>query len=179
MALQNTPFVTIPEIESKQFRVVARGYDQREVDEFLDTICDEIERLEGVLDDLKRQVAYANAQTRKAEAASGMVAPAWKTADTAAAEPVQPQSANGNFQDILEMAQRVKEQTIADAEAKAKEIVENAEAEAAARLGGLTDEKWHLEAAVAELKRSAREYKDKFAALLQEHQKALESAAEL
>lgn len=178
MALQNTPFVTIPEIESKQFRVVARGYDQREVDEFLDTICDEIERLEGVLEDMNRQLAYANAQTRKAEAAAGAVAPAWKMAEPEPVEPAAPQ-ASGNFQDILEMAQRVKEQTIADAKMKAKEIVENAEAEATARLGSLTDEKWRLEAAVADLKRSAREYKEKFAALLASHKELLDKTDDL
>lgn len=178
MALQNTPFVTIPEIESKQFRVVARGYDQREVDEFLDTICDELERLEGELAGMNRQLAYANAQTRKAEAAAGTVAPAWKMAEPEPAEPAAPQ-AGGNFQDILEMAQRVKEQTIADAQKKAQEIIDSAEAEAAARLGSLTDERQRLEIAVAELKQSAREYREKFAALLREHQDALDAAAEL
>lgn len=178
MALQNTPFVTIPEIESKQFRVVARGYDQREVDEFLDTICDELERLEGELAGMNRQLAYANAQTRKAEAAAGTVAPAWKMTEPEPAEPAAPQ-AGGNFQDILEMAQRVKEQTIADAQKKAKEIVEGAEAEAAARLGSLTDEKWRLEAAVADLKRSAREYKEKFAALLASHKELLDRTDDL
>ena len=70
---QESARLTIRDIESKQFRRIAYGYDQRGVDEFLDAICDELELLYGEIDELKRKLDFANAQTRKAEAAGGAV----------------------------------------------------------------------------------------------------------
>lgn len=160
---QDMKRLTIEDIETKQFRLVARGYEQREVDEFLDSICDELELLGGEIDELKRNLALANAEARKAEAQSGYVRPAQQ----------ETPAADASFREILEMAQRVKEQTIADAEAKAQEICANAETEANARLGGLNEEKERLEKAVAALKTTAREYKEKISALLKNHQEAL------
>ena len=77
------------------------------------------------------------------------------------------------------MAQRVKEQTIKDAEDKANEIIANAREAAAARIGGLEEEKVHLENLVGELKTSAREYKEKFAALLASHKELLDKTDDL
>ena len=122
--------LTITDIESKQFRRVAYGYDQHEVDEFLDCICDEMEQLAGEVAQLQRQVEFAKAETRMEEASAGCVAPA-----APAVEDVPVDA----FREILEMAQRVKDQTIADAKAKAAEIVENAEIEVKARLGSLNE----------------------------------------
>lgn len=160
---QDVKRLTIEDIETKQFRLVARGYEQREVDEFLDSICDEIELLQGEIDEMKRKLELANAESRKAQAAGGFVRPAEPAASTADAA----------FREILEMAQRVKEQTIVDAEEKAQEIRDNAEKEVNARLGGLMEEKERLEKAVGTLKASAREYKEKISELLKKHQEAL------
>lgn len=177
--MNKQPIVTIEDIESKQFRLAARGYDQREVDEFLDSICDEIERLLGQLDQAERRIAYANAEARKAEAAGGSVRPAMSDAVSPYAAPKADQTADDAFKDILAMAQRVKEQTIKDAEDKANEIIANAREAAAARIGGLEEEKQRLETQVEAMKTSAREYKEKFAALLAAHKELLEQAEEL
>jgi len=163
---QETQRLTIADIEMKQFRLVARGYEQREVDEFLDSICDEMELLQGEIDELKRKLEMANAETRKAEAAGGFVRPAETDA-----------KAENSFREILEMAQRVKEQTIADAQNKADEIIANAQTEANARLGGLAEERDRLEMIVGQLKTSAKEYKAKITDLLKIHQEALEQIA--
>lgn len=157
--------LTIEDIETKQFRLVARGYEQREVDEFLDSICDEMELLLGEVESLKRKLEMANAEARRTEAAGGFVRPA----DTG--------TADASFREILAMAQRVKEQTISDAETKAAEIVANAETEVNARLGGLTEEKVKLEATVSTLKAAANEYKARFARLIREHQEVLDRLA--
>ena len=112
--------ITIEVIETKEFHVAARGYNQHEVDEFLDSICDELERIEIEMDELKAENDRLKNQavpTRSVYAA-----------------PVQT-GASDTFQEILEMAQRVKEQPIADAEAKAAEILDNAETQVKARLG--------------------------------------------
>lgn len=160
---QENQRLTIADIEMKQFRLVARGYEQREVDEFLDSICDEMELLQSEIEEMKRKLEMANAEARKAEAASGFVRPA----DTA----------ESSFREILEMAQKVKEQTIADAQNKADEIVANAQTEANARLGGLAEERERLEAIVGQLKTSAKDYKAKIGELLKFHQEALDQIA--
>ena len=163
--------ITIEVIESKEFHVAAMGYNQHEVDEFLDSICDELERMENEMATLQQQLAVAR-QTPVQEPAQTIAAPVVTAAPAAA-------PADSTFREILEMAQRVKEMTIADAENKAAEIVANAQNEITARLGNLEEEKETLTAEVEALKAAAKEYKEKFAALLAMGQEALDAAGEL
>jgi len=156
--------LTIMDIETKQFRRVAYGYEQREVDEFLDSICDEMELLQSEIDDLRHKLDFANAETRKAEAAGGVVAPASAAPDA-------------SFREILEMAQRVKDQTIADAKTKAEEIVAEAQARAEAELGSLQEEKDTLQQQVDELKTTGSQYRERFLQLIQEHKEILDRLA--
>ena len=162
--------ITIEVIETKEFHVAARGYNQREVDEFLDSICDELERIEGEMAALKAENNRLKNQALPTGAASHQMyaAPVAATAGT-----------DGTFREILEMAQRVKEQTIADAEAKAAEILGNAEVEVKARLGNLADEKDQVEAQLASLKAAVKAYKAKFADLLAAAHDALDAAEDL
>ncbi len=160
--------ITIETIETKEFRVAARGYNQHEVDEFLDSICDELERLETEMDALRTENDRLKNQ----------VVPQTTQAVPVAA-PAPAAGADGTFREILEMAQRVKEQTIADAKAKADEIIKNAEIEARARLGGLMEEKEKLEGELDGVKQAAKAYKEKFADLLALAHDALDAADEL
>ncbi len=163
--------ITIETIETKEFRVAARGYNQHEVDEFLDSICDELERLEAEMDALRTENDRLQHQAvPQATQAVPVAAPAPAAA---------PAGADGTFREILEMAQRVKEQTIADARVKADEIIRNAEVEARARLGGLMEEKEKLEGELDEIKQAAKAYKEKFADLLALAHDALDAADEL
>ena len=161
--------ITIEVIETKEFHVAARGYNQREVDEFLDSICDELERMEAEMASLQAENDRLQHQALPKPAATMAYQPP---------QPVQaaPAGSDGTFREILEMAQRVKEQTIADAEAKAAEILSNAEIEVKARLGNLAEEKDELEAEVAALKGAVQDYKAKFAALIASAQSALNEA---
>lgn len=153
--------LTVEAIANKQFRLVAYGYEQHAVDDFLDDVCDELDALNAEIGQLKEELALARAETRKAEAAGGYVAPA--------------ETDQGNaFREILEMAQRVKDQTIAEAQKKAGEIVENAQAEADAVLGGLEQQRTKLQDAVNELRQKATGYRDAVKNLLAEHQAALD-----
>ena len=148
--------LTITDIESKMFRRVAYGYDQHEVDEFLDCICDEMEQLQRELNEKQGEIDMANAELRKAEAASGFVQPA-------------PTTPENSFREILEMAQRVKDQTIADA------IVSDARAQAEAELGGLEETRNSLLETVRGLREKARGYRDAIAGLIREQQEALDA----
>lgn len=160
--------ITIGDIETKDFRVVAKGYDQQEVDEFLDLICDELERMEDEAAQLQRQLNMARAEARKEEASAGFVRPA------------QPEAAGtDSLREILEIAQRVKSQTIAEAEAQAAEILAMARAQADASVGSLSDDRDALRREVEELRGQARDLREKLGAVLREHQEMLSQLDEL
>ena len=162
--------ITIELIETKEFHVAARGYNQHEVDEFLDSICDELERLEAEMDALK-----AENNRLQNQAVPQAVPQVTKGTPVVSA----PASADGTFREILEMAQRVKEQTIADAEAKAAEILSNAEIEVKARLGNLAEEKDALEAKVESLKDAVQSFKAQFAQMLSAAKDALDATDDM
>ena len=170
--------ITIEMNETKEFKTKPRGYDPQEVDEFLDAICDEMARQLDEIQSLQQQLAAAKA-ARPAPAP----APAPVTeAPTQQIKPVVARPAavpDSDFREILEMAQKVKNETIAAAEAKAAAIVAKAEEEAADKLGSLSEEKEKLTGQVEALKTAAAEYRAKFEALLQAQQEAMEKASDL
>ena len=157
--------VTVDLISTKEFSRVSKGYDPREVDEFLDDICDEMERMEAEIRDLRQK----NANVRPAQAASA--------APAAAAEPDA--DVTNQFRDILATAQQVKEETIRKAKEDAAAIRAKAEAEATERLDGLNEEREDLNRQLTELKAAAAEYRQQFEQLLQAQQEALEKASDL
>ena len=83
------------------------------------------------------------------------------------------------LQEILEMAQKVKAETIANAEKQAEEIRAKAQQEADAQLKNLQSERDSLTHQVEALKEAAASYRMKFEALLQSQQEAIEKAADL
>ena len=170
--------ITIEMIETKEFKTKPRGYDPQEVDEFLDAICDEMARQLDEIQSLQQQLAAA-----KAARPAPDPAPAPGTeAPTQQLKPVVARPATGpgnDFREILEMAQQVKNETIAAAEAKAAALVAKAEEEAADKLGSLSEEKEKLTDQVEALKTAAAEYRAKFEALLQAQQEAMEKASDL
>lgn len=163
--------ITIEMIETKEFKTKPRGYDPQEVDEFLDAICDEMVRQLDQITALQQQLAAAKAARPVVEAPTQQVKPI-------VAAPVKAVP-DADFREILEMAQKVKNETIAAAEAKAEEIVSKAKEEAAAKLDNLDVEKETLTNQVAALKAAAAEYRTKFEALLQAQQEAIEKASDL
>lgn len=164
--------ITIDMIETKEFKTKPRGYDPQEVDEFLDAICDEMIRLQDKADALQQSLDAAKAASKQMETTQQMrpvMAPA----------PVHTTVPTEDIREILEMAQKVKKETIAAAEAKAAEILAKAKEEATAKLDNLDEEKESLTKQVAALKEAASEYRAKFEALLQAQQEALEKASDL
>lgn len=170
--------ITIEMIETKEFKTKPRGYDPQEVDEFLDAICDEMARQLDEIQSLQQQLAAA-------KAARPVPAPAPAPVTEAPTQQIKPVVArpaavpDSDFREILEMAQKVKNETIAAAEAKAAAIVAKAEEEAADKLGSLSEEKEKLTGQVEALKTAAAEYRAKFEALLQAQQEAMEKASDL
>lgn len=153
------PRITVDEISRKEFSFANKGYNQKEVDDFLDDICDEMERMESEIMDLKQKTSVVRP-----------VAP-----EPAAVSAENEQS----FREVLAMAVQVKEEAIRKAKEDAEAIRTKAENEAAERLDGLSEERKELEQEVAALRKTAADYRARFEALLQAQQEALEKASDL
>ena len=151
--------VTVDLISSKEFSLENKGYNRQEVDNFLDDICEEMERMEAEIKDLRQKTTAV----RPAAPAAGGVS-------------AQDES---SFREILEMAKKVKDDTIQKAKEDAEAIRVKAETEAQERLDGLSGEREALTRQVAELKTAAAEYRTRFEELLQAQQEALEKASDL
>lgn len=154
------PRITVEDISSKEFSFATKGYNQKEVDDFLDDICDEIERMENEIMDLKQKTT--------------VVRPAQNPENTG----VSTQNEE-SFREVLALAVQVKEETLRKAKEDAEAIRAKAETEASERLDGLSEERQKLEAEVAALKKTAADYRASFEALLQAQQEALDKATDL
>ena len=153
------PRITVDEISRKEFSFANKGYNQKEVDDFLDDICDEMERMESEIMDLKQKTSVVRP-----------VAP-----EPAAVSAENEQS----FREVLAMAVQVKDETLRKAREDAEAIRAKAETEATERLDGLAEERQALEQEVAALKKTAADYRAQFEALLQAQQEALDKATGL
>jgi len=151
--------ITVDLISTKEFSLESRGYNRQEVDNFLDDICEEMERMEAEIKDLRQKTTVV------------------KTPAPAAGSPsAQDES---SFREILEMAKKVKDDTIQKAREDAEAIRVKAETEAQERLDGLSGEREALNRQLDELKAAAKAYRKDFEALLQAQQEALEKASDL
>jgi len=152
--------ITVDLISSKEFSIENKGYNRQEVDNFLDDICEEMERMEDEIKDLRQKTTVV------------------RPASPATPAGISPADEN-SFREILEMAKQVKDETIRKAKEDAQAIRTKAETEATERLDGLKEEKESLTHQVSELKAVAANYRARFEELLQAQQEALEKASDL
>ena len=153
--------ITADMIAEKEFGIESRGYNKDEVDTFLDLICEEMDRLNNEIQDLRQKTT--------------IVRPAAPVQEPAGVS----REDENKFREILEMAATVKEETIRKAREDAEAIRLKAETEANERLNGLAEEREGLEKEVAALKEAAADYRRKFEELLNAQQEALEKATGL
>lgn len=149
--------ITVEVIANKRFSISSKGYNQSEVDNFLDDICEEMERMEKEILDLRQKTTMVRPATPAVAAPSGVT-----------------EEQEKSFREVLAMAMQVKDDTIRKAREDAEAIRAKAETEATERLDGLNEEKVTLTREVAELKAAAADYRTKFEALLQAQREALE-----
>ncbi len=160
--------ITVDLISSKEFSFEAKGYNRQEVDNFLDDICEEMERMENEIKDLRQKTTMVRPTPVQAPAP----APAPVKSSVSAED-------EKSFREILEMAKQVKDETIRKAKEDAEAIRNRAETEAKERLDGLSEQREALTKQVGALKEAAAAYRTKFEALLQAQQEALEKASDL
>lgn len=164
--------VTIEMIETKEFKVISRGYDPKEVDEFLDDIMDEMARQQDEIQALQQQLAAAKA----AQPANNVPTQVIRPVQSSYAAPAKAEVPDKAFREILEMAQKVKDETIAKAEAEAAQILTKAQAAADEKLKSLSDEKENLTKQVTDLRAAAADYRARFEQLLAAQQEALKAS---
>lgn len=151
--------ITVAMIEEKEFKTKVRGYDPVEVDEFLDEICDQM---------IVMQEEIANMQARLAQASR-----------TSSYQPVQPRDtasdASESAQKIIARAQRMYDDTIADAKREAEQILSSARTQAAnSEAMDLKEECEAMRQQLDALRSSARSYREKLLSLMQQQRKALD-----
>ena len=154
--------ITVELIAHKEFSISSKGYNQNEVDNFLDDICEEMERMEKEIIDLRQKTTAVRPAEPAPAAAVGVT-----------------EEQEKSFRELLQMAVQVKDDTIRKAREDAEAIRAKAETEATERLDGLSEERESLTKEVADLKAAAADYRAKFEALLKEQREALDKASDL
>ncbi len=166
--------------QSTKFR---DGYDQDEVDDFLDEVVAEMRRVMQENDDLKQDLQAAEARIAELQRSAGD-SPA-EPAPTPAPQPVsasQPQAPTGvpqpigdpveaeSTNNLLQLARRLHEEhvregiqkrdeLIAEGHAQAARLVAEAEAEQRRQLAGFEEQKKGLEGRVEQLREFERDYR--------------------
>ncbi len=176
--------ITVAMIEEKEFKTKMRGYDPVEVDEFLDDICDEMVAMQEEIATLTQRLSQA---THGAYGAAAMPAPAASPvpvpppAAIPSQAPVQRAKETSQVREetgeaaqrLLAQAQKVYDQTIAEAKAKAEEILNGANERASMGLEDLEAEKSDLQQEVEMLRQAAKDYRERFLRLIEDQQHIL------
>lgn len=155
--------ITIPDIESKEFSKRSPGYDFNEVDSYLDAICDEMELMQIQIANLQKSLRAAEAQRPPVPVVPASPTPA------AAVNMV-----DDDIREILEMTQRLKNETLAKAQKKADELENETRQKMKAELADLTAERDRLTNEVVALRQTAANYRARFEQMLTEQAQALQ-----
>ncbi|GIG54297.1 DivIVA domain-containing protein [Demequina activiva] len=152
------------------------GFDQDEVDDFLDEVAHTIQSLTAERDDLAQRLAQAQAgaPTTPSQPSAPEPAPSTEGGLLAAATDPTPPSATG----MLAMAQKLhdeyvsageeeRDRIIDEAKNKAETIVEQAETDAKDRMDQLVSERSELERKIDDLRRFERDYRARLKSYLE------------
>ena len=161
--------ITVAMIEEKEFKTKMRGYDPVEVDEFLDDICDEMVAMQEEIATLTQRLSQAS-HNPYSSAAIPVQQPMQRTQEA----PAQAREDTSEAaQRLLAQAQKVYDQTIAEAKAKADEILGSANERASKGLDDLEAEKRDLQQEVEMLRQTAKDYRERFLRLIEDQQHIL------
>lgn len=161
--------ITLKDIREKTFSSQVRnGYDPNEVDDFLDEIAEQMERLIRDNRDLKQKLA----DKAPAAEASAPVAPAQDDSSYF-------RNLETTLRDTLVSAQRVAEQTVTEAQEKADKTVADANEQANSILASAQAQVVDMEAKLEQLKGATESYRNSFIALLKGQAEVLNMNEEL
>ena len=182
--------LTPDDVVTKQFQHVRfkDGFDPDEVDDFLDEIVIEWRKALEENAELKAKLAaYESGSTPAAAAEPVAAAPAPAPAAEAPAEPAPTGSATATA-GIIELAQRLHDEHVAEGEAKRNQLISEAEAEVARirseaeakqreESARLERERNTLEGRITELREFERDYRGKLRALIEGQLRDLDQKA--
>lgn len=193
--------LTPEDVVNKRFNPTKfrEGYDQDEVDDFLDEVVVELRRLNQENEELRQRLVAGESRMtelqRAAQAAQQQPQP--QAAPAPAPAEQQPAYAQngfdpnamdpGNTNNLLQLARRLHEEhvregmekrdaLIAEGHATAARIVSEAEQGARSQLGALQQERTELEHKVDELRTFEREYRTKLKGYIEGQLRELESS---
>jgi DivIVA domain-containing protein len=190
--------LTPEDVVNKRFNPTKfrEGYDQDEVDDFLDEVVVELRRLNQENEELRQRLVAGEARINELQR-SGAAAPAAAAAPQAApvAAPEQAFAAQAdaaamdpsNTNNLLQLARRLHEEhvregmekrdaLIAEGHATAARVVSEAQQAQQAQLAGLEQQKQSLERQVDELRSFEKEYREKLRGYIEGQLRELESS---
>ena len=171
--------ITVAMIEEKEFKTKMRGYDPVEVDEFLDEICDEMVAMQEEISTLQSRLNQApRAEAPFVPAPAAMPVPAPVPAPRKA-EKAETEEASEAAQRLLAKAQKVDDETVAEAKAEADKILSGAHTRADSGLSDLEEERKALEEEIEMLKAAAKDYRERFERLVEDQQHVLRAETKL
>lgn len=149
------------DIHEKQFHDAWRGYNQEEVDDFLDTVAEALDRAQRENHSLHQRIRDLEGQVARAREAEEMLKKTLVGAQRAAEE-------------AIETARGKAERLIAEAEERARRQAQEAQRRSEQTEREHTAMKRDLETSIARLKTFESDLKQKLRSLLQEELRALE-----
>ncbi|HEV7957034.1 MAG: DivIVA protein [Microbacteriaceae bacterium] len=196
--------LTPEDVVNKRFQPTKfrEGYDQDEVDDFLDEVVVELRRLGQENEELRQRLIGSESRISELQRSGGQSAstptpaatpaPQPATAAPAAATPTYVASSAENDPDstsnLLQLARRLHEEhvkegiekrdaLIAEGHATAARVVSEAEAKQRSQIAKLDQERAVLEGRIDELRTFEREYRQKLKGYIEEQLRELDSAS--
>jgi DivIVA domain-containing protein len=191
--------LTPEDVVNKRFNPTKfrEGYDQDEVDDFLDEVVVELRRLNQENEELRQRLVAGESRLAELQRAGAQQPAPVQQAPMAMPMPDQPAFAPGGFDpnamdpgntnNLLQLARRLHEEhvregmekrdaLIAEGHAAAARVVSEAEQNARGQLGALHQEKAELERKVEELRQFERDYRTKLRGYIEGQLRELESS---
>lgn len=155
--------ITIAMITQKDFKIKVRGYDQDEVDEFLDLICDDLEIKDKLIEDLRGQVndLLEDRLPNGGNPSPQVVDP--QTDDKAAA-PSDLEAAS----QLLAGTQKLCDEILADARKRAAILIQDAQNRSNPEMEAIENENNALKKENASLRAEAQRFKNRISSLLKD-----------
>ena len=192
--------LTPEDVVNKRFQPTKfrEGYDQDEVDDFLDEVVVELRRLNQENEELRQRLMQADARVNQLQSAPQQQAPAPQMAPPPQAAPAfaaAPAPAPGldsmdpgNTNNLLQLARTLHEQhvregiekrdsLIAEGQAAAARAVQEAEAQQRSVNNGLEQERQELEHRIDELRNFERDYRAKLKGYIEGQLRDLDMAS--
>jgi len=180
--------LTAEDIVNKRFQSTKfrEGYDQDEVDDFLDEVVVEMRRVLAENEDLTQKLAASEARIAELQRSGGSQSSVgFSPLPSSGDDVVEAENANN----LLQLARRLHEEhvregiqkrdeLIAEGHAQAARIVQEAETEHAAAQERLNAERQAAQSEIDELKSFEREYRSSLKAFINQQLQGLESSSQ-